>query len=187
MNASEPRPKPGHADVDYHDDEADDTSEAETTADVIALDRRPNAPTRRGGAITSAMAGATARIDHEAVLAVLGMHPDGLTDQQLVKHYEYEATAGRRPFMSESGIRSRRAELVGFGVVANSGRKAKTAYGRSAVIWTVVPGVELHLHNGDIIRPTLPEVETEPYHRADANVVYLALADARAALARDPR
>lgn len=39
------------------------------------------------------------------------------------------------PHASESGIRSRRAELVAMGLVRDTGRKTRTPSGRSTMIW----------------------------------------------------
>ena len=53
-------------------------------------------------------------------------------DIQLVDAYrQYK----RAPRASESGIRSRRAELVDAGLVVDSGKKVKTPSGRWSIVW----------------------------------------------------
>lgn len=39
------------------------------------------------------------------------------------------------PIASESGIRSRRAELVAAGLIVDSGERRKTPSGRNAIVW----------------------------------------------------
>ena len=57
-----------------------------------------------------------------------------LTDVDLVSVYRAYKTA---PQASESGIRSRRAELVKHGKVIDTGRRKKLASGRHAIVWQV--------------------------------------------------
>jgi hypothetical protein len=57
-----------------------------------------------------------------------------LTDVALVDVYRAYKTA---PRASESGIRSRRAELVKRGQVIDTGRRVKLASGRHAIVWQV--------------------------------------------------
>lgn len=42
------------------------------------------------------------------------------------------------PFASDSGIRSRRAQLVELGLVEDSGKRVKTNSGRMSIVWQVV-------------------------------------------------
>lgn len=64
-----------------------------------------------------------------------------MTDQQLVE--KLHAQRGHTfdgeqvPFISESGIRSRRAELVDSGLVKDSGLRVVLASGRKAIVWQV--------------------------------------------------
>ena len=67
----------------------------------------------------------------QAILQLLTLHP--MTDQELVTWYQNQLIA---PRASESGIRSRRAELVEQGLVKDTGERKKLASGRSAVVWT---------------------------------------------------
>lgn len=53
-------------------------------------------------------------------------------DVELVKAYQAMKTA---PRASESGIRSRRAELVERGLVRDSGRRTRLESGRMAIVW----------------------------------------------------
>jgi hypothetical protein len=53
-------------------------------------------------------------------------------DAELIEAYRAYKTA---PRASESGIRSRRAELVDAGLVRDSGRRVKTLSGRNSIVW----------------------------------------------------
>lgn len=66
-----------------------------------------------------------------------------LTDEELYAHYCRYMAQGDAPMASISGVRSRRAELTDEGYLRDSGRKSKTASGRSAIIWTSVPEYEV--------------------------------------------
>jgi len=55
-------------------------------------------------------------------------------DHELVLAYRAYKTA---PYASESGIRSRRSELVELGMVCDSGKRTNTASGRTAIVWEV--------------------------------------------------
>ena len=54
------------------------------------------------------------------------------TDVELVEAYNSLKTA---PRASESGIRSRRAELVRKGLVVDTGRRVRLDSGRYAIVW----------------------------------------------------
>jgi hypothetical protein len=56
-------------------------------------------------------------------------------DHELVEAYRAYKTA---PYASESGIRSRRSELVERGMVRDSGKRTTTRSGRKAIVWEVV-------------------------------------------------
>lgn len=56
------------------------------------------------------------------------------TDVQLLEAYRNYKTA---PLASESGIRTRRAELVDMGMIADSGRRAVLPSGRKAIVWDI--------------------------------------------------
>jgi hypothetical protein len=68
-------------------------------------------------------------LTQQAVLSVL-KRPR--TDPQLIEAYR---KLKRAPQASESGIRTRRAELVDKGLVADTGKRAKTPFGRQATVW----------------------------------------------------
>jgi hypothetical protein len=61
----------------------------------------------------------------------------GLSDSELIDIYFAWVDAGFAPMASPSGIRSRRAELVVRGLLADSGEREKTPSGRSSVIWSI--------------------------------------------------
>lgn len=56
------------------------------------------------------------------------------TDPQLIEAYRKQKKA---PLASESGIRTRRAELVDKGLVVDSGVRSVTPFGRKAIVWAV--------------------------------------------------
>lgn len=56
------------------------------------------------------------------------------TDPQLIEAYRHLKKA---PPASESGIRTRRAELVDKGLVVDSGLRSTTPFGRKAIVWSV--------------------------------------------------
>lgn len=76
----------------------------------------------------------------QAIMKLLQIQP--MTDQRLVEFYTAQIRMGADardfPRASESGIRSRRAELVDAGLVKDSGAREKLESGRSAVVWTRV-------------------------------------------------
>lgn len=56
------------------------------------------------------------------------------TDPELIDAYRHLKKA---PPASESGIRTRRAELVDKGMVHDTGKRSVTPYGRKAIVWSV--------------------------------------------------
>ena len=56
------------------------------------------------------------------------------TDTQLIEAYR---KLKRAPLASESGIRSRRAELVDKGLVVDSGNRGLTPFNRQSIVWAV--------------------------------------------------
>lgn len=68
----------------------------------------------------------------EFILRVLQKKPR--TDSELIEAYRNYKTA---PRASESGIRSRRAELVAKGLVADTDRRDVLPSGRRSIVWGV--------------------------------------------------
>lgn len=58
-----------------------------------------------------------------------------LTDPELIIKYYEMVAKGLAPNASESGIRTRRSELVTMGIIENTGFKEKLPSGRNAIIW----------------------------------------------------
>ena len=71
----------------------------------------------------------------KSILAVLKTKP--MTDEELVKAYQDLAHRGKFVYASDSGIRSRRSELVSAGLIKEVGFD-KTRSGRRTTIWSVV-------------------------------------------------
>lgn len=59
------------------------------------------------------------------------------TDVELVYQYQQMSNHFGAPRASESGIRSRRAELVKAGKIKDSGDREKLPSGRRAIVWTL--------------------------------------------------
>ena len=76
----------------------------------------------------------TLRESHTAVLGFLREYGP-LTDVDLVIGYTDAVGLGMYPRQSQSGIRSRRAELVAAGLVEDTGERTRLASGRQAIVW----------------------------------------------------
>lgn len=59
-----------------------------------------------------------------------------LTDPQIAEYYYNRVADGSAPNASESGLRTRRAELVKKGLVHPTSRRKKLDTGRTATVWT---------------------------------------------------
>lgn len=68
-----------------------------------------------------------------AILVILGYGP--MTDTEIIRTYSDLYQFGDVPRASESGIRSRRAELVAMGKVEDSGEFRLTPSNRRAIVW----------------------------------------------------
>lgn len=72
-----------------------------------------------------------------AILNLLQIN--SMTDEDLVYFYKQQIAIGadRRdfPLASESGLRSRRADLVKMGLVKDSGERVRLVSGRNAIVW----------------------------------------------------
>lgn len=66
------------------------------------------------------------------------------TDEQLVIAYNELVNINplKTPRASESGIRTRRSELVAENMIEDSGERVKTRSGRSAIVWRATALVE---------------------------------------------
>lgn len=65
--------------------------------------------------------------------------PAGVTDTDLVLAYQRWCSQSEfPPRQSESGIRTRRKELVDAGLVRDTGRRERLPSGRQAIVWEVV-------------------------------------------------
>lgn len=90
---------------------------------------RANAPATSHAAAKSVVTGQ----QRLQVLTLLrDAHPDGLTDEEMRSE-----GASRGMFMSPSGSRTRRSELVDMGFAQDSGSRRKSPFGRSAVVWEI--------------------------------------------------
>ncbi len=69
-----------------------------------------------------------------AIVRILREHGP-MVDQDLSLHYRVMAHGKRAPWAAESGIRSRRAELVELGLVVDTGARQKLASGRQSIVW----------------------------------------------------
>lgn len=91
---------------------------------------------RHGDPVTSHRAAASVTeltAKQEAVLRVFNNYKR-LTDEQLATIY---STLPDFPAQSESGLRTRRSELVTRGKVKDSGERGLTAMGRQCIIWAL--------------------------------------------------
>lgn len=63
-----------------------------------------------------------------------------MTDEQLLaRHREWQHRHGD-PRMSDSGVRTRRSELVMLGRVRDSGKRTLLSTGRKAIVWEATDG-----------------------------------------------
>jgi hypothetical protein len=60
-----------------------------------------------------------------------------MTDVELIESF-YKSVNRSLVWASESGIRSRRSELVQAGLVADSGTREKLPSGRNAIVWQAI-------------------------------------------------
>lgn len=68
----------------------------------------------------------------KAILSLLRKHQ---SDMQLVANYTKLVRQKKAPRASESGIRSRRAELVKAGLVKDTGKRDVSASNRQMIVW----------------------------------------------------
>lgn len=101
----------------------------------------PIARARRSDPETSKDAAASVRRIRESqadVLSVLRRHGP-VSDEELLVRYRFEQHREGACIVpqSDSGIRTRRAELVRLGAVIDSGLRGTTTSGRKTVLWKV--------------------------------------------------
>jgi hypothetical protein len=72
----------------------------------------------------------------KAILDIFKKHK-ALHDEDLGAIYSTLASDGSAPYLSPSGLRSRRAELRDMGYLEDSGDRGKTYSGRSTIIWKI--------------------------------------------------
>jgi hypothetical protein len=80
------------------------------------------------------------RDSHRAVADCFDAYVE-LTDEELLRVYRQRQVGHVYPAQSDSGLRTRRRELVDLGVLENSGRKARMETGRMAIVWQLRAGV----------------------------------------------
>jgi hypothetical protein len=93
---------------------------------------------RRTDPTTSHAAAASVdlRDSHRAVADCFEAYVE-LTDEELLRVYRQRQVSHVYPAQSDSGLRTRRRELVDLRVLENSGRKARMETGRLAIVWTL--------------------------------------------------
>lgn len=81
---------------------------------------------------------------HQAILELFkAAGKKGLADMEMVAMYETYRLAKGWPLVSESGLRSRRNELVKVGCIEDTGRKTRLATKRMGKIWAITEeGIE---------------------------------------------
>ncbi len=73
-----------------------------------------------------------------AILRVLTESMGGATDEQIADAYQTNLPWERLPEQSDSGLRTRRSELVRKGVVVDSGERRRNRAGRQCAVWKAV-------------------------------------------------
>lgn len=102
---------------------------------TAALARRTDPSTSHEAA--HSITAAQLRKSQDAVLRVLKAYGP-LDDLDLIQQYSELEYASGLPQQSESGLRTRRKELVDLGFVADSGLKSTMPSGRRAILWAAI-------------------------------------------------
>ena len=102
----------------------------------------PRRRSRRGGQETSLQAAESIddlRERQRAVYRILRDTELGLTDEQLLDRYRERRRHDPEiyPEQSESGLRTRRHELVELGFAADSEKRREISTGRQAIVWRI--------------------------------------------------
>jgi len=90
---------------------------------------------------TSALAAesSTELLQTKTQLAIMAILEHGeATDIEIIRIYKDLVEFGDAPQASDSGIRSRRSELVRSGQVMDSGARRRTPAGRLSIVWKLV-------------------------------------------------
>lgn len=74
---------------------------------------------------------------HERILDILREYGP-MNDEQIADICEYQVQKADMPYVSESGLRSRRSELVSRGLVVDSGDRVKMRSGRNSIVWKAI-------------------------------------------------
>jgi hypothetical protein len=106
---------------DWFSATVDEQAEARSTDPVTSHDAAASVSDLRGS--------------QQDVLRAFPPLPFGITDEELVAKYRRMQGEGVVRLQSESGIRTRRAELVKKGLVVDSGERRLTTNGRKATVW----------------------------------------------------
>lgn len=72
----------------------------------------------------------------QAILGLFQKH-GSMFDENLAAYYSALASDGSAPYLSPSGLRSRRSELCEAGYLEDSGNRGKTHSGRATIIWQI--------------------------------------------------
>jgi hypothetical protein len=102
----------------------------------------PSAHARAQDPDTSHAAAASVRHISESqqhILRLFRLYGPMTDEQLLAKHREWQRRYGD-PLMSDSGVRTRRSELVVLGRVRDSGKRERLSTGRKAIVWEVTDG-----------------------------------------------
>lgn len=79
------------------------------------------------------------RVQVEILRMLRRIHPHALCDDTIRTIYRESADVHDLPPVSDSGLRTRRSELVSAGLVVDSGERATLPSGRRAIRWTLTP------------------------------------------------
>lgn len=99
----------------------------------------PTAHARRSDPQTSKDAASSVRRIRESQADVLSVVREfgPMSDEQIIRAYRGCFWSSSFVKQSDSGIRTRRSELVALGIVVDSGLRGKTSSNRQTVLWKV--------------------------------------------------
>lgn len=93
----------------------------------------PNTRTKDPVTSYEAAASVTGLAGSYAIILQLFREYGPMNDEALIRAWRYE----NKKYASDSGIRSRRSELVATGKIIDTGERMKMASGRNSIIWDV--------------------------------------------------